>query len=247
MKRWHFLAFGLGFYSLALVVTAPATLADAALQNFSDGRLRLADAQGTVWSGSGQLLIRDAQEHIGVARPLVWRLHPGALWRAQLAYEVDLGNGSTPFPVTASWSRIELAHADIELPAATLGYVVPRLAALELGGDVHLQVANLAIGHGSLQGDATLQWRDAGSALSPVSPLGDYDLHLEGAGAVTRATLTTQKGPLQLQGQGSWATGGRPVFTLGAKVPPEFRQRLEPFLQLIAVKQIDGSFVMQLQ
>jgi general secretion pathway protein N len=247
MKRWHLLAIGLGLYVLVLLATAPATLADALLQNLSDGRLRLADAQGTVWSGSGQLLIRDAQGHIGAARPLIWRLQPGALWRARLAYEVGLGAGSRPFPVTVSWSRIELAHADIELPAATLGYVVSRLAPLELGGDVRLQVTILVIGRGSLQGDATLQWRDAGSALSPVSPLGDYDLHLEGAGAVTRATLTTLHGPLQLQGQGSWATGGRPAFTLAAKVPPEFRQRLEPFLQLIAVKQVDGSFAMQLQ
>jgi general secretion pathway protein N len=247
MKRRHLLAIGLGLYVLVLVVTAPATLADAALQNISDGRLQLADAQGTVWSGSGQLLIRDAQGHIGVTRPLVWKLRPGALWRARLAYEVGLGAGARPFPVTVSWSRIELAHANIELPAATLGYVVPRLAPLELGGDVHLQVANLAISRGSLQGDATLQWRGAGSALSPVSPLGDYDLHLEGAGAVMRATLTTLHGPLQLQGQGSWAAGDRPAFTLGAKVPSEFRQRLEPFLQLIAVKQVDGSFVMQLQ
>ncbi|TAL86839.1 MAG: type II secretion system protein N [Rhodanobacter sp.] len=247
MKRWHLFAFGLGIYLLALVVTAPATWADAMLQNVSGGRLQLADARGSLWSGSAQLLIRDAAGRIGVATPLAWRLRPATLLRARLAYAVDLGAPSRSFPVTLSWSRIELAHVDIVLPAVTLGYVAPKLASLELSGEVHLQIQDLVIGRHSLRGDATLQWLHAGSALSPVSPLGNYQLRLVGAGDGGRVTLTTLKGPLQLRGQGSWAEGGAPAFAVNATVPAEYRQRLEPFLRLIAVKQVDGSFAMQLQ
>jgi len=247
MKRWHLFAFGLGIYLLALLVTAPATWADAMLQNVSSGRLQLADARGSLWSGSGQLLVRDVAGHIGVARPVAWRLRPAALLRARWVCDVDFGAPSRSFPVTLSWSRIELAHADIALPAVTLGYVAPKLASLELIGDVQLQIADLVIGRHSLRGDATLQWRDAGSALSPVSPLGDYQLRLAGAGNGGRVTLTTLKGPLQLHGRGSWAEGSTPAFAVNAIVSPEYRQRLEPFLRLIAVKQVDGSFAMQLQ
>lgn len=247
MKRWHLFAFGLGIYLLDLMVTAPATWADAMLQNVSGGRLQLADARGSLWSGSGQLLILDAAGRIGVARPLAWRWRPAALLRARLVCDVDFGAESRSFPVTLSWSRIELAHADITLPAVTLGYVAPKLASLELSGEVHLQVQDLAIGRHNVRGDATLQWIDAGSALSPVSPLGDYQLRLAGAGDGGRVTLTTLKGPLQLRGQGSWAAGSAPTFAVNAIVPPEYRQRLEPFLRLIAVKQVDGSFAMQLQ
>jgi hypothetical protein len=40
---------------------------------------------------------------------------------------------------------------------------VPKLAPLGLTGDVLLRVASLSIERNEMQGNATLQWRDAGS------------------------------------------------------------------------------------
>lgn len=246
MKRWRRLAIGLGVYALALIATAPATLVDAGLQDASDGRLRLAEAQGTLWSGTGQLEIRDASGRARLAKRLAWRLRPGASLRARLAYEVELDPGTRPFDVTIFWSRIELANANISLPAAALD-LVPKLAPLELTGEMNLQVPSLSIGRSATRGSATLQWRAAGSALSPVSPLGDYELRLEGEGPAVRATLHTLQGPLQLDGQGSWPNGRKPVFLATAQMPPQFQQRLAPFLRLIAVERGDGSFEWQLK
>ncbi|HVR82639.1 MAG TPA: type II secretion system protein N, partial [Luteimonas sp.] len=158
MKRWRRLAIGLGVYALALIATAPATLVDAGLQDASDGRLRLAEAQGTLWSGTGQLEIRDASGRARLAKRLAWRLRPGASLRARLAYEVELDPGTRPFDVTIFWSRIELANANISLPAAALD-LVPKLAPLELTGEMNLQVPSLSIGRSATRGSATLQWR----------------------------------------------------------------------------------------
>ena len=168
--RWWPLAVGVGAYAVALIATVPATLADAGLQGASDGRLRLAEAQGTLWSGTGQLEIRDAGGHTGLAKRLAWRLRPSALLRARLAYEIELDPGPRPFPVTISWSRIQLANADISLPAAALGLGVPKLAPLGLTGDVLIHVTGLSIGRDGMDGNATLQWHAAGSTLTPVSP-----------------------------------------------------------------------------
>lgn len=254
MRLWNLLAgkigacaVGLGAYALALIATAPATLADAGLQRASHGRLRLAEAQGTLWSGSGQIEIRDTGGRTGVAKRLAWRLRPGALLRARLAYEVELDPGHRPFPVTIFWSRIELVNADIRLPAAALGLGVPKLAPLELTGEVQLQVSSLSIGRSATRGSATLQWRAAGSALSPVSPLGDYELRLEGEGPAVRATLHTLQGPLRLDGKGSWTHGDSPAFLAMARVPPQHQQQLAPLLRLIAVERGNGSFELQLK
>ncbi|HVR81057.1 MAG TPA: type II secretion system protein N, partial [Luteimonas sp.] len=134
----------------------------------------------------------------------------------------------------------------ISLPAAALD-LVPKLAPLELTGEMNLQVPSLSIGRSATRGSATLQWRAAGSALSPVSPLGDYELRLEGEGPAVRATLHTLQGPLQLDGQGSWPNGRKPVFLATAQMPPEYQQRLAPFLRLITVERGDGSFEWQLK
>ena len=245
-RRWLAAALGVA-YALALIATAPATLLDARLQRASDGRLRLAQAQGTLWSGTGQIEIRDARGRTGLAKRVAWRLLPVALLRARLAYEVVLDPESRPFPMTLSWSRIELADADIGLPAAALGHVVPRLATLGLSGDLNLHIPRLSIGRGATRGSATVQWRGAGSALSPVSPLGDYELRITGDGPTVRTTLQTLHGPLQLDGQGAWASGRPPEFTASARMPPEFQPRLAPFLRLIAVERGDGSFELRLK
>ena len=247
MKRWSLLAIGLGAYAFALIATAPATLVDAGLRRASDGRLRLAEAQGTLWSGTGQLEIRDAGGRTGVAKTLDWRVVPGSLLRGHLVCEVGLDQAAKRFPVTISVSRIELANADISLPAAVLGLGVPKLAPLGLTGNVLVHVTTLSIGRSATRGGATLQWRSAGSALTPVSPLGDYELRIEGEGPVIRATLRTLQGPLQLDGKGSWTRGDSPAFLSIARVPAQHQQQLAPLLRLIAVERGDGSFELQLK
>jgi general secretion pathway protein N len=256
MRRW-LIAGGLAAYILGLLVAAPASLQDAALNKASDGRLRLAEAQGSLWSGSGQFEIRDAGARTDggsvdagktiIAKSLAWRFRPAYLLRGQLRAEIRLDQRDKPFIVTASLSGIEVEDADIELPARALILGVPKLAALGLTGDMALRVAHLSVGHQGMQGNATLEWRSAGSVLTRVSPLGDYELRLEGEGAALHASLRTLKGPLQLDGQGSWPYGNNPVFLATARMLPQHVEQLAPLLRLIAIERGDGSFVLQLK
>ena len=245
-KWWPLLAAGLGVYAIALLVTAPATLADGGLQRASDGRLRLAEARGTLWAGSGEIEIRDAKGRVGLSKRLAWRLRPGDLLRARLRYDVELGRGAQSFPLIISRTRVELANVDIDLPADALSLGLPRLAPLELSGELNLKIASLSVGRDAARGDAVLQWRDAGSGFSPVWPLGDYELRLNGQGRQGRMTLRTLKGPLQLRGQGSWAVGRAPVFAATADAAPEIRQQIAPLLRMIAVERGTGHFELQL-
>ncbi len=246
MKKWWLpIAAGLAIYVLALLATAPATLADLGLRQASEGRMRLAGAQGTLWSGSGYLEVRDAAGRTALSKPLAWRLRPAPALRGRLAYEVVLEPGSPPAPLLVSWSRIELANAEISIPAAALGLASPTLAALDLTGVVRLMASDLAIERGAARGNATLRWHAAGSARSPVYPLGDYEMRVEAKGTEGLATLQTLKGPLQLRGRGSWSTGVPPGFVVTAEVPVEYRQQLAPFLRLIAVERSAGSFELQ--
>jgi general secretion pathway protein N len=246
VRRWALIALGLGAYALGLIATAPASLIDARLEEASEGRLRLAEAHGTLWSGTGQIEMRDRMRQSGIAKSITWQVLPAYLLRGQLRCEIGLDLASKRFPVTISRTRIEVADADINLPAAALGLALPKLAPLGLTGEALLHVARLSFGRSAIQGNATLQWRSAGSAFTRVSPLGDYELRLEGEGAAVRASLRTLQGPLQLDGQGSWTSGGGPVFVGTARVPPQQRQQLEPLLRMIAVEREEGRFELQL-
>ena len=246
MSRWRLLGFGVAAYALGLIATAPATLIDARLQQASDGGLRLAAASGTLWSGTGLIEIRDANRRAGIAKSIAWRIRPAYLLQGKLLYEITLDHAIQHFPLTISLSRIEVADADINLPAAALSLGVPKLAPLELTGDMLLHIARLAFGRGSVHGNATLQWRGAGSAFTRISPLGDYELRLESEGATVRASLRTLQGPLQLDGQGSWTRGANPAFLGTARIAPEQRQQLAPLMRMIALERGEGNFELQL-
>ena len=167
--------------------------------------------------------------------------------RARLRYDVELGRGAQSFPLIISRTRVELANVDIDLPADALSLGLPRLAPLELSGELNLKIASLSIGRGTARGDAELQWRTAGSGFSPVWPLGDYELRWDGQGRNGRVTLRTLKGPLRLRGQGSWSVGHAPVFAATAEASPEIRQQIAPLLRMIAVERGTGHFELQLK
>ena len=246
MRRWAAAAFGLGAFAAALLALAPATLIDARLARASDGRLRLASAQGSLWAGAGWLEIRDAAGRAGVAKRLAWRVRPASLLRGRLVAEVDLDQAAKPFPVTISLSQIEIADAGIRLPAAALGLGMPKLAPFRLTGDVLVKIPRLSVERGRADGEATLQWRAAGSALTPISPLGEYEVHLKAVGPTVHAALRTVEGPLQLEGTGSWANGAAPNFVATAHVPEQHREQLVPLLRLFAVQRGAGAFELQL-
>lgn len=247
MKRWSLAAVGLGTYVAVLVATAPGTLVDAGLQRASHGRLRLAQAQGTIWSGEGLIEIRDVGGRNAIARDISWRVLPESLLRGRLVCEVALDRAARRFPVTISFSQVELANAEFNFPAAVLALAEPRLKPLRLSGDVLLRATNLVIGRDGMLGNVTLQWRTAGSAFSPVSPIGSYELRLDGQGKMVRAVLSTLQGPLQLDGSGSWTNGRAPEFLVTARVPPQHQEQLTPLLRMISVQRDEGSFELQLK
>ena len=247
MKAWRLIGFGLGAYALGLIAAAPATLIDASLEQATEGKLRLVEARGTIWSGAGLLDMRAANHRSGVAKSIAWRVRPAYLLLGQLHCEIELDQTAQRFPLTLSLRRFELVNANINLPAAALGLGVPKLAPLGLTGDVQLHIARLSIASSTIQGNATLRWNAAGSAFAPVSPLGDYELRFESDGATVRANLRTLQGPLQLDGQGSWTHGRNPAFLGSARVPPQHLQQLAPLLRMISVERGVGNFELQLK
>ena len=242
--RWC--ALGVSF-ALALAALAPATLLDARLDQASGGRLRLAAAEGSLWSGAGWIELRDGEGRAGVAKRLAWRVLPESLLRGALVAEVALDPDARPFRATLSPSSIELAGAVAHVPAAALGLGMPSLAAFGLSGEVRVDIARLSLGRGRIDADATLQWRAAGSALTPISPLGAYEVRIQAAGSSVHAVLRTLEGPLQLEGDGAWSNGAPPRFLATARVPAQHREQLSPLLRLIAVERGAGTFELQLE
>ena len=122
---------------------------------------------------------------------------------------------------------------------------MPRLALIAPIGDLFVRITKLTVSGREISGNAILEWRAAGSSLAPVSPLGDYELRLDGTAGGFSLNLRTLKGPLYLEGKGTGAKSGPPVFLATARVDSPLREQLAPFLRLISVERPDGVFELQ--
>jgi len=73
-----------------------------------------------------------------------------------------------------------------------------------------------------------LEINDIGSRLSPIKPLGSYDLEFDWHGSQAPVTLKTIKGPMLLNGSGIFANG-RLQFSGTAEAEAGQEQKLGNF------------------
>lgn len=236
-----------GAFVAGTIWQMPAVVLDPLARHLCNDQCHLVNASGTVWSGSGQVEIRDASGHFDLAQNLMWTLQPASLLAGHLVFAVESGHGTPPFLVTIGPRNITAANVDVALSAHVLGLMAPRLAPLGLTGDVRVHADKLMLAHGELTGEAILYWRSAGSMLTTVRPLGEYELRINAGDGTTHASLQTLTGPVQLDGDGSWKQGDAPAFAANAQIPPEQREQLTPLLRLIAIDQGSGRFTLQIR
>ena len=175
MKTSLLAACGIVFYVAALIVGAPASLVDLALERASAGRVRLAQASGTLWSGGGSIEIRSADRKRAYARALSWRVQPRAWLTGKLEYALEVQGAPQPCVVIASPRRLEIVNLELRVPGAVLGIASARVAPLLLTGDITLRVPRLGVERDGVDGDALVRWSDAGSTLVPLIHFGEYE------------------------------------------------------------------------
>ena len=228
--RWALLGLLVGA-GLAAAWRAPAQWLAALLAEASGGRLLLAEARGTVWSGSAVLVLaagpgaRDAQALPG---RLAWTLAPG--WAdggptvrlsLQQACCLPQGLGLVATPGWGGWRLTgpETASPTVPVvlgrwPAAWLAGLGTPWNTLKPTGTMQLTSPGFEIesvqGRLRFSGSAELQLLDVAASLSTLPWLGDYRLALTGdaaRGDAATVVLSTLRGALQLSGQGQIAAG----------------------------------------
>jgi len=209
---------------VALVAFAPAAWLARALAGATNEHLLLADARGTIWSGSAVAVLtggpgsRDASALPG---RIEWTLGPQGLgFELRLRHACCL-NGNAALWVRPGLGRVTVALAPGadwigQWPSAWLGGLGTPWNTMQMGGSVRLASPGLSVesvqGRWRLAGRADVDLLEVSSRLSTLDTLGSYRLTLSGAAdgsGSAQLTLTTQQGAaLQLSGNGTIGPGG---------------------------------------
>ncbi len=225
---------------LVLVLCAPARWLAAAVSSGSGGMVNMADAQGTVWSGSGQLTLHGGQgsnDASVLPGRLQWEVQPelGAL-TITLRADCCAPEGLF-FRLVPDWAgaRLQLADRQSHWPAQVLSGLGTPWNTIRPEGRLLLQSQSFVVqwnqGRWSWNGQLQLDAMDIASRLSTLRPMGSYRLVLSAA-QTPRVELTTLQGSLQLQGSGQWA-GNKLRFEGEASAAPDRAEALANLLNII--------------
>lgn len=212
---------------IGLVLFAPAAWLASAVANASNQHFLLADARGSIWSGSAVVVLtagpgsRDARSLPGRVE---WSLRPnisggGLGFLLQAKHECCI-NGTLGIQLQPGLGRMGVALVPGGLwvgqwPSAWLGGLGTPWNTLQLGGAVRVSSQGLRLewvqGRLRVEGSAGVELLNVSSRLTTLDQLGSYRLNLSGdpanAGAA-QLQLQTINGPLQLSGSGQWGPNG---------------------------------------
>ncbi len=238
--------------AFALVATAPASFADLALARATGGRMRLAETGGTVWQGSGRLVLVDigaegGDRHTvaGVAVPgrIDWNVRVLPLLIGQVDASLRIEGMAQPVRVQGGYGEIRVGGGAVALPSVALGRMGSPWNTLRPSGALSLRWENLALRAGALEGRAQIELRDAASAMTPVRPLGSYRVEIVGHGGQAELSIQTLAGPLRLQGSGHFTVQTGLRFTAEASAEPSAQASLSSFLGLIGRRDGDRTII----
>jgi general secretion pathway protein N len=219
-SRWAMVGVVLGLVA-GLVMFAPATWLASAVGSATGQRVQLADARGTVWSGSAVAVLTggpDSRDASALPGRLEWSLGVKGLGldlrlrhacclndTVSLLLKPGLGRFSATLAPKSDWVG--------QWPGAFLGGLGTPWNTLQLGGSLRLQSSGLKLewvqGRWLVDGQADIEMLQASSRVSTLEPLGSYRFTLVGsAGAPTQLRLSTSSGALQLSGEGTAGANG---------------------------------------
>ncbi len=209
---------------VGVIAFAPAAWLANAVASGTDGRLLLADARGTVWSGSATLVLTggpDSRDARSLPGRMSWTMGlDGTALRLRARHACCL-NGTVSLLLRPGLGRLRatlVPPADGwvgQWPSAWLGGLGTPFNTLQLGGAMRLVTRGVSFetvrGRWSVDGRIDLELLGVSSSISTLPTLGSYRLTLAGdadSPGTASLSLTTLEGALQLDGSGSWGAAG---------------------------------------
>lgn len=256
-RRWAVAGVLMGSV-LGLLAWAPASWLAGALDSATDGRLLLAEARGSVWSGSALLVLgggRGSRDASVLPSRLEWSLKLLSLQPTLMLRQDCCINGELALQFKPGLGRFSIALVQpgsdwqARWPAAWLAGLGTPWNTLQLSGGLRLSSQGFQLdwaeGRWQQQGRLELDFVNLGSRLYSVAPLGSYRLSVApdtGAKGLSTLSLQTVDGALLLNGQGTLGPG-KARFVGTAQAAPGQESGLGNLLNIIGRRDGNRSLI----
>lgn len=246
-RSWLWVLIG----ALAIFVTTLAMLPAAwiapqfALR--SGGRIALAYPSGSLWHGSATLRLAagpDSGEPTELPGRLEWTTAFWPLFAGRVHMTLNQTESMpAPINVVATMREATLSAGSLDVPASLLDGLGAPFNTLALRGVVRVDWGDWRVFGPRAFGRMTVTMSDIASRISRVKPLGSYRVVYDAQGETGALSLSTLKGPLLLDGQGTMQDQ-RFLFNGVARADPNFADNLRSLLDLLGRRSPDGTYAL---
>lgn len=224
-------------FFFSLISTIPAWVLGSIVANISNDRLRLYNTTGSFWHGSALLVVSSEKAH--KSSPLLltnWNITAGITKFIDIKFNV----GNTQIAdLYLNKHGVNLDNLDVSLSLVQLSQLADIVSSFGLSGNLEILSQHILLGN-KLSGQLTLKLGSVSSGLSPVNPLGSYQVKFKALDNTFDLTSTPGSN-LTLDGQGS-TTG----LTLTGRIAPDKKAQMLEFITVMGVAQADGSYKMKI-
>lgn len=218
MRVVGILVVALGLLVAAAAAFAPASLVDRSIESRTEGRLRVADAAGTIWNGSG--VLTDARNTWRV--PLRWSIDARTLVTGtHVAALAPVDGAATPTgTIGVGRNAVTLRNFAFDLPAQALAAALTPRGVVTLGGTVEVRTSEFTWADTGGTGPLAVRWRDARLVVAGVAAdLGAVEIALAPQGNRLAGRVSNSGGDVRLDGSVTLGPDAASVDVTAAPLP----------------------------
>lgn len=196
---------------LVLIWQLPISWFAGNLGSKTDCRMVIYQAQGTIWNGSASLGFSEMDTATGVCRSpsafterFQWA-NSCNVFDTECKGSIEFSALKKPLQYALDWDGARVTAGEITLPVNILEALGSPWSSLHPRGEMLLTWSDLLVDQfhkAGSAGDIQIKIHDLSSAISPVKPLGSYELGVTLSSSGSNWEVHTISGPLLIRGKG---------------------------------------------
>ena len=243
--RWIFWVGGIFVSLVILLWQLPARWALSSIGTQTQCKVLIESPSGSIWQGSAAIGFsepaidgKSCRPALAVTERLYWDMSCSLL---SMGCKVTIGTPalSKPLLIRLKPDEVRIADNEARLPAQILEVLGAPWTLLHPRAELHARWTDLTFQEPNASGSMRISLNDLISPISQIQPLGSYDVQGDLDANGLTYTLSTSKGPLLLQAQGSISNQGA-TGQGEANATPEMKEALTGLLNLIGKRQGDS-------
>lgn len=224
-------------FLFTLVYNIPSWVLSNVVQNYSQGRLKLYDTQGTFWKGSGLLVAIGSK--LDTSAPLLlinWQIKLGIPKFVDIQFTVDKKQVADLY-INKHGANLDKLNLSLSITQVEQLFDIAK--SMSLSGNINLSADHIQVGK-KIVGNILVSLDNLSSGISKVNPLGSYVVQL----TTDTGDINVHSSPnsvLNLSGNGTVNS-----LSLNVQINPANKEDMLQFVTLMGAPKPDGSYQLKI-